>query len=254
MKYTFGTSSEAASRLEEIAKFFNPLASYLISQYMVSPPEIALDVGCGPGFTTDMLSHATKSRQTYGLDRSPEFLAIAKDRFPHCRFLQHDITDIPFPVAADIMYVRFVLSHLPDPVRIVNNWITQLKGGGILVIEEVEAVETEVELFRLYLSTNEALVASQGANLFVGRELGEGNYRAEMLLNDHALLPVPDSQAATWFLTNTRTIWKEDEFVLKQLNTTEIKKISNALMNIAESHEQQSHITWRMRRLVFRRL
>jgi trans-aconitate 2-methyltransferase len=253
MRYTFGTSSTAAARLEAIARFFNPLAAKLVGEHVVGTPAIAVDLGCGPGFTTDMLYHAARAQETYGLDRSAEFLAGAGARFPHCRFVEHDVTAIPFPVTADVIYVRFVLSHLLNPVTLVNDWSSQLTPGGILLIEEVEAIDTEIDVFRRYLASSEVLVASQGARLFVGGELAEGVYDEEVLLNDCADLPVPDSLAAEWFLPNTRTVWRESSCLIDRLGMAEIEAISEELECLMSSGEQRSHVTWHMRRLVLRR-
>jgi len=98
MKYTFGTSNKAASRLESIAEFFNPLARSLVREHANEAATTAVDLGCGPGFTTDMLSHATDCPEIYGLDNSQEFLLAARERFSRYTFLQHDATQIPFPV------------------------------------------------------------------------------------------------------------------------------------------------------------
>jgi hypothetical protein len=65
MKYTFGKSREATMRLEAIARFFNPLATYLIAKYVPDSPSTVVDVGCGPGFTTDMLYHAAKEQHSH---------------------------------------------------------------------------------------------------------------------------------------------------------------------------------------------
>ncbi|MBN1867222.1 class I SAM-dependent methyltransferase [Candidatus Sumerlaeota bacterium] len=252
-KYTFGTGPEAASRLGEISKFFNPLAQAPIEEVVVDPPAVAVDLGCGPGFTTDMLSRSARPGETWGLDRSPAFLALARERFPHCRFIEHDVTTVPFPSRPDVMYARFVLSHLLEPVEIVRRWVGQLAVGGVLVVEEVEAVETDVEVFRRYLSTNEILVASQGARLFVGAELAGRDYGARVVLDDCPALPVADSQAATWFLPNTQTIWRENACVLERWSPREIEEISNALSELANSDDRRSRTVWKMRRIVLRR-
>lgn len=252
-RYTFGTTSEAASRLEEIAEFFNPLAAALVMQYPPASAGVAVDIGCGPGFTTDMLHHATGCPNVYGLDNSDDFLSQARQRFPHCAFMKHDVTELPFPVTADVLYVRFVLSHLRGVVELVNGWATQLTPGGVLMVEEVEAVETEVAVFRTYLSMNETIVASRDACLFVGRELAHGVYDADVLLNDCAIFPVPNSRAASWFLPNTTTIWKTHECVLERLNPAEAQEISRELSSIADSNDVDSDITWKMRRIVLKR-
>ena len=253
MKYTFGTSTQAASRLDEIAKFFNPLASRFVPQYADKSATCAVDLGCGPGFTTDMLSHATKCQETCGLDNSREFLAMARNRFTDCVFIEHDVTQVPFPATADIIYVRFLLSHLPHPVRLVNKWLTQLRPGGVLLVEEVEDIETEMDVFRAYLATSEAIVASQGASLYVGAELAQGVYCENVLWNECTTLPVPDSQAATWFLPNTQTIWEKSQVVLDRLAPAEREEIRCRLSEIKESGDRRSGITWKMRRLAVQR-
>src|SRR5512138_3119422 len=123
MQYTFGTSQAAAARLEAIPEYFNPLAAELLGRYCPAAPALAVDVACGPGFTTQMLARATGASVTYGLDSSREFLDLARAQFPHCRFVEHDVTRVPFPVRADVLYARFILSHLAEPVEVVRRWV-----------------------------------------------------------------------------------------------------------------------------------
>jgi len=252
-KYTFGTTQEAAVRLEEIAKVFNPLASPFVAAYAPKNADTAVDLGCGPGLTTDMLARATGCARVYGLDKSTDFLAMARARFPHCTFVEHDITTVPFPVTGDVLYARFILSHLPGPTRVVDRWATQLADTGVLLVEEVEAIDTDVEVFQTYLSMNETMIAAQGACLFVGRELAEGTYDAHVVHNECLVLPVPNRQAATWFLPNTLTVWRENEVVLEHLGPSAIEAISQGLLQIKEGVHSGGDAMWKMRRLVLRR-
>ena len=196
-EYTYGTSSTATSRLEEVAKFFNPLATDLIRQFVSVPRDTAVDIGCGPGFSTNMLAEAAMCRNTYGLDRSREFLELATERFDDCRFLEHDVTQVPFPVTADVMYARFVLCHLREPVKLVANWITQLNPMGLLFVDEIDAIDTDLEVFRTYLAMAEGIIATQRACLYVGKTLGAADYDAEALFNESVVLPVTNRQAAS---------------------------------------------------------
>ena len=253
MKYTFGTSRDAALRLEEIAKVFNPLASQFVAAHVDERARCAVDLGCGPGLTTDMLFRATGCPRVYGLDKSADFLAMASARLPHCTFVEHDITKVPFPVVADIMYARFVLSHVRDATRVVNRWVTQLTDAGALLVEEVEGIDTDIEVFRTYLSMNETMIASGGASLFVGRELAQADYDAHVLCNERLLLRVANRQAATWFLPNTLTVWRENEVVLEHLSRSAIEAISQELLRIKDQGSPRGDATWAMRRLVLRR-
>ncbi len=254
MKYTYGTSDKAASRLEEISKFFNPLADKFIKQYLNNDKETALDLGCGPGFTTDMLFKATKASSTYGIDNSREFLETASRRFTDYNFIKHDVTQIPLPLKSDIMYTRFVLSHLKNTVSLVNAWSNQLSKNGLLFIEEIETIKTGVHVFEKYLTTNESIIGTQGAKLYIGQELSKGIYNHEVICNEKVTLDVPDRDAAKWFYPNTQTIWKDNEIVHGRFSQSEIESISNEILKISEINSQKSNINWTMRRLVIKRL
>jgi SAM-dependent methyltransferase len=254
MKYTFGTDESAAKRLEEIALFFNPPAKDFIREHVTGPVDSALDLGCGPGYTTDMLSSAVDCPHVYGMDRSSKFVRMAAERFAHCTFVEHDVTKAPFPVRPELMYVRFLLSHLRNVVDLLNLWTTQLLDAGLLLIDELEWVETEVPVFRDYLAVNEALVASQGASLYVGPLLAAGRYDAQVLCNECVDLPVANVDAATWFLPNTLTIWEEDPYVLENVASTRRREISDEIRRIKESGDTRLGNTWKMRRLVLRKL
>jgi trans-aconitate 2-methyltransferase len=254
MRYTFGTSKNAIERLERISGFFNPLAAEFLRKYVSEEVETALDLGCGPGFTTDMLYRTLKSKKVCGFDNSEEMLEYARKQFNHCIFTLHDVTDFPFPLKADVIYVRFLLSHIKNPPDLINKWINQLNKGGKLFIEEVEDIDTDVEVFEKYLSINRGLVASEEAALYVGKILSAGDYDAEILCNEKISSPVKNSVAASWFYPNTVTIWEKEDYVLKNFSKEERKNISNELLRISKSDDESSNITWQMRRILLEKV
>lgn len=253
MKYTFGTSEAAAARLEEIAKFFNPLSSLFIRRHIERPVSSVIDLGCGPGFSTDMLSSALDCPNVYGLDSSAEFIEMAARRFKDCTFVEHDVTRSPFPVQAEVIYCRFLLSHLTDAVQLMNRWTANLPIGGRLGVEELEDIDTGVPVFREYLDINDALIASQGASLYVGSSLGSGIYSANVLYNECVSIPVANCQAATWFLPNTVTLWEKEPHVLENTTRAERAMVSAELQRIKESGDSRMGNVWKMRRLILER-
>ncbi|MBN1695402.1 class I SAM-dependent methyltransferase [candidate division WOR-3 bacterium] len=253
MRYTFGTTKKAADRLGDIARVFNPMAVEFLRKYISVEIETALDLGCGPGFTTDMIYRALKCKKVYGFDNSKEMLKYAKKQFKNCNFLFHDITNFPFPVKADFMYTRFLLSHMKNVIELVNKLINELNKGGLLFIEETEDIRTDVDVFEKYLSINRGLVASAGATLYVGKILSAGDYNAEVLYNEKTSLAVNNSTAAGWFYPNTVTIWEKEKYVLKSLSGEKRKHISNELLRIIKENGESSNITWYMRRILLRK-
>lgn len=250
MKYTYGTSDLAAERLRDISQFFNAYAFELVRQFCRNDVDTAIDLGCGPGYTTYMLAGATRCRNAYGLDTSDRFLSMARERFPQHEFLKHDVTQMPFPISGQILYARFILAHLADAESIVDKWADELADGGMLFLEETDATETDVDVFKEYLQINEGLVASQGAELFVGKRLADIHLRHRLVLNEVNSLPVPNWQAAAWFYPNTITIWEEAEHIKERLSKQRRAEISQQIREIRDRKENKSNITWRMRSVV----
>jgi trans-aconitate 2-methyltransferase len=253
MRYTFGTSKKATDRLGDIARTFNPLAVEFLRKQINRNIETALDLGCGPGFTTDMIYKTLKCKKVYGFNNSKEMLEYAKKQFPHCNFLFQDVTDFSFPFESDFMYARFLLSHIENAVGLVNKWLGELRKDGCLFIEEVEDIYTDIEAFEKYLHINRGLVASTGAVLYVGKILSTGDYKAEVLYNEKISLPVNNSTASSWFYPNTVTIWEKEGYVLKNFSREERENVSNELLRILKSKDENSNITWYMRRILLRK-
>src|SRR5690348_7426963 len=114
--YTFGDSDLAAERLRLLADAFAPSSRAFVGRLGREPVRLAIDLGCGPGYTTALLAAGTGATATIGLDSSPRFLARAWRQAPRgVAFGEHDVTRVPFPAPlADLIYGRFVVTHLPD--------------------------------------------------------------------------------------------------------------------------------------------
>ena len=250
--YAFGTTAAAAARLEDIGLFFNPLAAEIVRRFAPECPETAVDLGCGPGFTTHMLAAASGARNTYGLDSCHAFLDMAGARFGAYRFMACDVTNMPLPVAADLMYSRFVLCHLRHPLALVASWTTQLRLGGVLIIEELDGIETDLEVFKTYLAMSEGIIAAEGGSLYVGRALANAQYDGDVLLNVQIELPVPNHRAASWFYPNTVTIWESNPFVSEHLDGRQRDVVREELRRLRGVRDATSAILWRLRRLVLR--
>src|SRR6185312_12833039 len=122
--YTFGDSDLAAERLRFLAEAFAPSSRAFVSRLGREPVRLAIDLGCGPGYTTALLHAATRAATTIGLDNSPRFLARAwRQSARGVAFGEHDIAEVPFPTApADLIYGRFIVTHLAEPSDVIGRW------------------------------------------------------------------------------------------------------------------------------------
>ena len=253
MKYTFGDTKTADDRLLRIATFFNPKAHDFICNHLEKEINCAIDLGCGPGHTTNMLQLATSAKKVIGLDISGNFVDAAKSYYPNLTFRVHDITQGGFPEKADCMYSRFLLSHLTDINAVLNLWIKELNNDGMLFIDELEEIQTNYEIFKEYLEISTELVSSQGASLFIGKQLENEAQSLNVVFNESIILPVENKTAAWWFYPNTVSVWKTDTYIKNMLSETEREYISNKLLEISETEDNISNITWKMKRLIIKK-
>lgn len=250
MRYTFGHTSTAAERLRRIAEFFNPLALDFIRNNLTQDAFQAADLGCGPGFTTDMLAKASHAPEVFGIDISEYFISLSRMQYPDYTFIQGDVTNLESEQKYDLLYCRFLLSHLKDIPNILKNWMEMLNPGGMIFIDELEDIYTDLPVFRKYLEISTALIKSQGAELYIGKLLKKYINGFRIKANNSNLIPVEDSMAAGWFYPNTISIWDSEEFISNSISEFERKTISDELLELHNNEEEASNITWRMRQIV----
>jgi len=256
VRYAFADSDVAARRLGLVAEVFAGSTAAFMASAVRRAPALALDLGCGPGHSTHVLATVTGGRRTVGLDRSEAFIAAAtRTATATVSFQHHDVTRLPFPVGlAELAYCRFLLTHLRDPGAVLTAWVTALAPGGLLVVEEVEWIETTSPTFREYLAIVEALVARSGGTLYVGRRLdGLGDAGAlRQRASTVTRLPVADRRAAAMFALNLAA-WGDDRDLRARHGEEALARLGALLRATAESADDASRITWGLRQIVFER-
>jgi len=100
-----------------------------------------LDVGCGAGFFSIILSQS--SMDMIGIDLTPEMIAeakaLAKSEKAAAQFLVMDAEQLEFPDNTfDAVIARNVTWNLPHPAKAYAEWVRVLKPGGILLNSDAE--------------------------------------------------------------------------------------------------------------------
>ncbi len=256
MRYAFGDSEIAAARLEMVARVFEPATRELLREAGPGAKNLGVDLGCGPGHTTALLSEVLQCRRTVGLDLSAEFIERAH-RFASDRvaFRVHDVSLVPFPVGpADLLYCRFLLTHLRDPTQLFARWATPLVPGGLLVVEEVESIATNSPALERYLEILDQMLRSQSNQLYIGSEL-EGAPLPQSLAKRKSGIfefPVFPAHAAAMFAMNLRT-WRDHPFVREHVEEQEIQRLERDLDALRTHAPTGLGIVWKLRHLVYQR-
>jgi SAM-dependent methyltransferase len=244
--YAFGRDDRAARRLALVHALLEPTSRALLEALADERSfDVATDLGCGPGLTSAMLDRALRPAALVGLDLSEPFLERARTAVPHGRFHRHDLRRLPWPGApADLVYARYVLTHLPDPEARLAEWLTQARPGGLLVLEENEWIDCRQPALGRYLAMVEALLARRGHDLQVGRRLAAAaGGRPGMTRVVEA--PGATGPVATMFRLNLAAWGPEAD-------PAEVARLDGELAAL-EPSEARGEITWGIRQLVLER-
>ncbi len=265
-RYTLGDNQVAGDRLALLAQVFGPASVALLQRGAGSrAPRLAVDLGCGPGHTTRMVARTLAPGETVGLDASAAFVAraaeeTAADEAVHgplpgaVRFVRHDVTRLPWPVApADVAFARYLLAHLPEPASVVASWGTGLAPGGRLLLDEVERIDIAVPAFATYLDVSGAMIRAQGAELYVGqalRDLGPVD-GLELVSSDTATISPTTDEVARLFAMNLAT-WRHDPWVVEHVDPEVVATLA-ADLDALHGIERRGEIVWTHRQLVLER-
>ena len=94
-----------------------------------------VDLGCGPGNSTELLARRFPDAEILGVDSSDEMLAKARARLPHVTFEKADIAYWRAAAPCDLIFANAVLQWIPGHIALMARLISQLAPGGSLAIQ-----------------------------------------------------------------------------------------------------------------------
>jgi ubiquinone/menaquinone biosynthesis C-methylase UbiE len=126
-------------RLHTQARAMAPDTLVMLDRFGPMQGWTCLDIGCGPGGITDLLSErAGPAGRVVGLDMDAEFLAHARaNAAGNVEFRQGDAYGSDLPAGTfDLVHMRFVASTAGDPERLIREAIRLARPGGIIALQE----------------------------------------------------------------------------------------------------------------------
>jgi trans-aconitate 2-methyltransferase len=109
----------------------------LLSAVPTQAPRRAIDLGCGPGNSTEVLAARFPEAEVSGLDSSEEMVRAARQRLPHVSFEVGDIDTwgLTQREAWNVMLANAVLQWLPDHWSTLPRLVQKLAPGGSLAVQ-----------------------------------------------------------------------------------------------------------------------
>jgi SAM-dependent methyltransferase len=182
MSYIHGTHEEEQERLYVLNKLLNQRC---LDKIQVHGQEHVLDIGSGLGVFSRMLGRTLKKGRVVGVEKSPDQLnrclklALADNESDLVAFRSGSAYDLPLLKrewgSFDLIFIRFLLEHLSDPVRALKQARSALKPGGRIILVDDDHANFHIapatpafsKLWELYCQAYHEL----GNDPYVGRNL-----------------------------------------------------------------------------------
>lgn len=135
---------EGRARLRVLGRVMRPTTLPLLERVGVTAGLRCLDIGCGGGDVTfDLASLVGITGSVVGVDLDATKIALARGdaqqaEVANVEFRVADLADGLGEAEYDVVYARFVLTHLPDPAAAVATMVAALRSGGRLVVEDID--------------------------------------------------------------------------------------------------------------------
>ena len=181
--YIHGTSEEEQRRLSLMNDvLLNPAS---IREMALRGDEAILDFGAGLGQFTRAMARAVPRGRVVGIERNEEQLAGARrlaaadGERDGVEFRAGDVLDLRLSDrewgSFDVAHARFLLEHVPDPLRVVKTMVRAVRPGGRIVLADDDHGVLRLgpeppgfsDLWSAYIRTYDRI----GNDPFVGRRL-----------------------------------------------------------------------------------
>jgi len=143
-RYIIRGGLEGRERLRVLARAMYPTTTALLDRVGIVSGMSCLDVGCGGGdVTRELARRVAPGGRTVGLDRDGTMLAIAREEADRdadvaVEFREGDVLAAELAPEYDVVYVRFLLTHMPDPEAAAARIAAGLRPGGVLIVEDID--------------------------------------------------------------------------------------------------------------------
>ena len=193
MSYTIDERN--VERQHMLAQVLNPLTRGVLERIPKITGGRCLDLGCGQGNTTRLLSEVLEPGECIGVEYDASLVEYANARGgnpPGVRFQRGDAMKLDFPDASfDVVFARYLLVHMPDPMAVIREMLRVVRPGGHVIAYEPDCHTLEIAY---PASSVPAFMNRAWAGLFaepqMGRKLvayfrmaGATNLQAGALLN-----------------------------------------------------------------------
>ena len=142
--YVIRGGVEGRERLRLLSEVMGPSTRALIAEVGIPTGSMCLDAGCGGGDVAFELARAVgPTGWVIGVDLDETKLEIARRdgarwKLPNVRFETGDIAAWESKDLFDVVYARFLLTHLREPGLLLSRMRRRIRAGGVMIVEDID--------------------------------------------------------------------------------------------------------------------
>jgi trans-aconitate 2-methyltransferase len=107
----------------------------LAARVDVNHPETVIDLGCGPGNSTQVLRRRWPEAHITGLDSSPAMIAAARASYPEQEWVLASAEEWSPPEPFDVVFSNAALQWIGDHAGLMSRLFAQVAAGGALAFQ-----------------------------------------------------------------------------------------------------------------------
>jgi len=107
----------------------------LLAQIPLADARRVVDIGCGPGNSTELLVERWPQAAVIGIDTSADMLRQARERLPGHSFIEANIAHWAPPENTDVLFANAIFQWVPGHLKQLQRLLGALPRGGVLAVQ-----------------------------------------------------------------------------------------------------------------------
>jgi SAM-dependent methyltransferase len=142
--YVIRGGVEGRERLRLLSEVMGPSTRALIAEVGIPTGSTCLDAGCGGGdVALDLARAVGPTGRVIGLDLDETKLEIARSeaaqwKLQNVTFESADVAAWESKELFDVVYARFLLTHLREPALLLARMRRRIRTGGVMIVEDID--------------------------------------------------------------------------------------------------------------------
>jgi trans-aconitate 2-methyltransferase len=126
----------------------------LINRINLDAPQRIVDLGCGPGNSTEALRSRWPDATIIGVDSSAQMIEAARQAYPNGIWQTADAAEWTSGEPLDLVFSNAMLQWLREHAKTCCRWFDQVRPGGVLAVQMPSHYDSPLQMEIIEVSTD----------------------------------------------------------------------------------------------------